>query len=218
MNGAHDLGGMHGFGPIAPDPEEPLFHAEWERRAFAVTLALGALGRWNLDMSRFARESAHPADYLRQSYYEHWLHGLGRLLPQTGLASEEEIATGRPARPAAPVQPLAAERVPAALARGASARRDAPRPARFAVGSPVRTRLVSPAGHTRLPRYARGRPGTIAIVHGAFVFPDSNAAGQGEQPDWCYSVRFAARDLWGPEAHPRDSVHLDLWEAYLEPA
>ncbi len=91
MNGAHDLGGMHGFGPINPEPNEPVFHHEWEKRAFAITLACGFLGKWNLDMSRFARETMEPAEYLATSYYEHWLHGLETLLVETGLLTKEEI-------------------------------------------------------------------------------------------------------------------------------
>jgi nitrile hydratase beta subunit len=217
VNGAHDLGGMHGFGPVDPEPNEPLFQAEWERRTFALTLALGALGQWNIDMSRHAREQADPQDYLRQSYYEHWLHGLMRLLPETGLASAEEIASGQASALPKPVSPLRREQVWEVLARGASARRPETHPARFAVGDAVKPKIINPTGHTRLPRYARGRPGIIARVHGVFVLPDTNASGRGENPEWCYSVRFMARDLWGADANPRDSVHIDLWESYLEP-
>lgn len=93
MNGAHDLGGMHGFGPIDPEPDEPVFHAQWERRAFALTLAMGAYGAWNIDMSRHARERMEPGAYLTTSYYEHWLHGLERLLIEKGLLTREEIDT-----------------------------------------------------------------------------------------------------------------------------
>ena len=91
MNGAHDMGGMHGFGPINPEPDEPVFHHEWERRAFAITVAAGFLGKWNLDMSRYARERMEPAEYLSTSYYEHWIHGLELLLVEKGLLTREEI-------------------------------------------------------------------------------------------------------------------------------
>jgi nitrile hydratase len=194
VNGAHDMGGMHGFGPVEPEPDEPWFHAEWERRVFALTLAMGATGEWNIDMSRFAREDRPPADYLSKSYYELWLAGLERLLAERGVLE-------RPPR-----RVLRAEDVPAVLVRGGPVEREPPRPARFAVGDRVRTRWINPRGHTRLPRYARGREGVIERVHGCHVFPDSNAHGRGEDPQWLYNVRFD------------DAVSVDAFEPYLEPA
>ena len=219
MNGPHDLGGAQGFGPIRPEPAEPLFHAEWERRAFALTLAMGATGAWNLDMSRHARERIPPAEYLASSYYAIWIKGMQRLLVEQGLASADELAGGSSAAPPAslPRRPSAAE-VPGLLARGAPTSRTPPAPAMFAVGDRVRARIMHPAGHTRLPRYVRGRCGRIERLHGAQVFPDANAHGRGEDPHWLYSVVFSARDLWGDEAAPRDTVALDLWEPYLERA
>jgi nitrile hydratase len=193
VNGAHDMGGMHGFGPVEPEPDEPAFHAEWERRVFAMTIAMGASGEWNIDMSRFAREDRSPPEYLSKTYYELWLAGLERLLAERGVL-------GRP-----PGRVLAAADVAAVLARGGPVERDAPRPARFAVGDRVRTLDVNPRGHTRLPRYARGRVGVVERVHGCHVFPDSNAHGRGEDPQWLYSVRLG-------------SVNLDAFEPYLEPA
>jgi nitrile hydratase beta subunit len=220
VNGPHDLGGAHGFGPVAPERDEPLFHAGWERRAFAITLAMGATGAWNLDMSRQARERIPPADYLASSYYEIWLKGLERLLLEKGLVSEEELATsshGR-ARPR-PLPRLATpETVPEALKRGAPTERPSASPALFQVGDRVRARLMNPAGHTRLPRYVRGRSGRIARLHGAHVFPDSSAAGRGEDPRWLYSVAFDAVEVWGSDARPGDEIFLDLWEPYLERA
>jgi nitrile hydratase len=219
MNGPHDLGGSHGFGPIAPGANEPLFHAEWERRAFALVLAMGATGAWNIDMSRHARERIPPADYLASSYYAIWLKGMERLLVERGLATPEEISAGHAIAPPAalPRRPTAAT-VPAALAKGAPTARDPQTPALHAVGDAVRARVMNPAGHTRLPRYVRGRMGRIAAIHGAHVFPDAHAHGAGEDPRWLYSVEFAAEELWGPQGRPGDSIRVDLWEPYLERA
>ena len=200
MNGAHDMGGVHGFGPVVPEADEPWFHAEWERRVFALVLALGAGGRWNLDASRFAREDRPPAEYLGMTYYELWLAGLQRLLAERG----------------SPSKVLRAEEVEATLARGGPTTRETTRPARFAVGDRVRTRNLHPHTHTRLPRYARDKVGTVERLHSTHVFPDSNARFAGEDPQWLYSVRFNARELWGREDD--DTVSIDAFEPYLEPA
>jgi nitrile hydratase subunit beta len=215
MNGVHDMGGMHGLGPIAPEENEPVFHARWEARALAMTLAAGAWGRWNLDKSRRARESVPGADYLRMSYYEIWLAGLTALLLDSGLITREELASGHTtATKAKP--PLTADRVAAVLAGGGPTERTIAAAPRFAVGAKVRARNIHPTGHTRLPRYARGKAGIVTRHHGAHVFPDANAHGQGEKPQHLYQVRFEARELWGDAR--RDAVHIDLWEDYLEPA
>jgi nitrile hydratase subunit beta len=219
MNGAQDLGGMMGFGPVEPEDDEPVFHAEWERRAFALTLAMGATGTWNLDASRHARESLDPARYLSSTYYQIWLAGLARLLREAELVTPEELATGRTAAPPAPLKRvLAAADVDRALAAGAPTDREPAAPACFRVGDIVRARNMHPFGHTRLPRYVRGRIGEIARVNGAHVFPDSHAHGLGEDPQWLYTVRFTARELWGEDRNATDAVHADLWEPYLEPA
>jgi nitrile hydratase subunit beta len=219
VNGAHDMGGQHGFGHVEPEPDEPVFHTEWERRAFALTLAMGATGEWNLDASRFARESLPPAEYLAKTYYEIWLAGLQKLAAERGLVADEELAAGRPLQPPRPVaRTLAGPDVERALSRGASTERQASRPARFAVGDRVRARNLHPPTHTRLPRYVRGRAGTVVAVHGAHVFPDVHAHGGGEDPQWLYTVRFAARELWGEEADPTVAVSVDAFEPYLEPA
>ncbi len=219
MNGVHDLGGFQDFGPVLREPDEPAFHSQWERRAFALTLAMAAPGGWNIDMSRHARESLPPAQYLSSTYYEIWLAGIEKLMAERRLVTPEEIETGRAvAPPAAVPRVLTANLVGEVLARGGPADREAPGPARFVPGDTVRARNMNPKGHTRLPRYARGREGMVVRVHGCHVFPDSNAHGLGEAPQWLYSVRFAARELWGEEAMAGDSVHIDLWEPYLEPA
>lgn len=179
MNGGQDLGGMMGFGPIAPEPDEPVFHAEWERRVFALTLAMGAAGLWDIDRSRNAREGLNPAQYLTSSYYQIWLEGLVRLMTATGRVTTEELAAGRMIEPPAPLKRvLAAEEVDKVMAAGGPAAREPQGPARLRVGDRVRTRNMHPFGHTRLPRYLRGREGEIIAVHGAHVFPDSHAHGE----------------------------------------
>lgn len=220
MNGAHDLGGMHGLGPVLPEADEPMFHAAWERRAFALTLAMAAHGRWTLDRSRFARENRHPVDYLSSSYYEIWIKGLERLAGEEGFLAPGEIDARRVLAPppAHARPPLGATDVPRVLARGGPTARALDTPPRFAPGDRVRVRDTATPLHTRAPRYCRGRHGRIEAQHGGHVFPDSNAIGGGENPAHLYGVRFAARDLWGPEAAAGDSVRLDLWEPYLEAA
>jgi nitrile hydratase len=217
VNGPHDLGGAHGFGPVVAEKDEPWFHAEWERRAFALVLAMGATGAWNLDMSRHARERIPPADYLASTYYDIWRKGLERLLGEHGLATDEELRAGSSLRPPATLKRKAiAADVPAALAKGASTERAAVKSALFKIGDAVRAKVMNPSGHTRLPRYVRGRPGKIVHVHGVHVFPDSNAAGRGEGPQWLYSVAFDARELWGEDARAGDEIRIDLFEPYLE--
>jgi nitrile hydratase len=219
VNGVHDMGGAHGFGPVGPEPDEPVFHADWERRAFGLTLAMGATGEWTLDASRFARESLEPARYLSSTYYEIWLAGLERQLAERGLVAPDEVEAGRALRDAPPVKrTLAAQDVLPTLGRGGPTRRPEPRPARFAPGDRVRARNMHPPTHTRLPRYVRGRIGTIESAHGCHVFPDANAHGGGEDPQWLYTVRFDGRELWGPAADPALSVSVDAFEPYLEPA
>lgn len=219
MNGVHDMGGMHGFGPVVPEADEPLFHHDWEARALAITLAMAGWKRWNLDVSRHARERSDPADYLRNSYYERWINGLGRLMVEQGLLTEREWATMQP-DPAAPRQtpPIRPQDVPALLDRGGPTARSEGQPAGFAVGQRVRARNINPAGHTRLPRYVRGHVGTIMLDHGPHVFADDHAHFRGENPQHLYNVRFEAAELWGADAAFRGDVRVDLWESHLEPA
>jgi nitrile hydratase len=213
-----DLGGRPDSRAVLPEAEGELFHAPWEPRVLALTLAMGATGLWNIDMSRSARETLE--NYSELSYYEIWLAGLQKLLRGSGAASADEISSGRMSRPAIDAHVLSRQAVAGVLAAGAPVSRVPGRPARFRVGQAVRTRAVAPPHHTRLPGYARGKQGTIERVHGAHVFADSNAQGQGEQPQWLYTVVFDAADLWGP-APPGAAptrVSIDAWESYLAPA
>ena len=218
MNGPHDLGGQMGFGPIAPEKDEPYFHAEWEKRALGVTLTAGAMGAWNIDESRHQRENLRPADYYSSSYYEIWIKALEGLLAHHGFVTARDLAAGDAVDPAAtPKRVLKAENVPAVLAKGGPCDRPVAAPARFAAGQRVRTKNFHPTGHTRLPRYARGKQGVVDAVREGYVFPDSNAHGRGENPQWVYTVVFAAGELWGEGADPTLEVSIDAWESYLEP-
>lgn len=210
-----DLGGQGGHGRVLPEPEGELFHASWEPRALALTLAMGSTGSWNLDMGRSARETL--PDYAQLSYYALWIRGLQRLMAERGLVGEDEVAAGRMLREPKPVaRVLAAADVPRVLATGGSTLRTASSPARFSAGDRVHTRAGDVAHHTRLPRYARGKSGRVERLHGAHVFPDTNAQGLGEQPQWLYTVVFDARELWGDAAVPGLTVSIDAWEPYLE--
>lgn len=219
MNGAHDLGGMMGFGPVRPERDEPVFHAAWERRVLAMNVAAGLIGGWSIDEGRHARENRHPREYLSLSYYALWHAGLAELLVAHGLVGADELAAGRSLRPAEKsIAAPGAVQVLAAVSRRAPYEREPARPAAFRIGERVRAREMNPAGHTRLPRYARGKAGMVERVHGAHVFPDSAAHGRGEDPRWLYGVAFAARELWGEAADPALTVSVDCWEPYLEPA
>ncbi len=217
MNGIHDMGGMHGMGPIEPEKDEPVFHERWEARVFAMARAMGAWRKWNIDSSRYQRELIPAPEYLRMSYYEKWLAGLEQLLVSKGLVSSTELVSGRASAGSPKSAPaLPADKVASLVARGSPADRRGGIAPRYAVGQRVRTRNINPYGHTRLPRYARAKQGTIDRIHGVFVFPDSNALLQGEAPQPLYSVRFEARELWGETTTTQDAVYIDLWESYLE--
>ena len=217
MNGAQDLGGMMGFGPIAPEPNEPVFHAQWEGRALAVTLAVGAHHLWSIDESRHARETLAPAEYLSKSYYDIWISGLEKLVIAHGLVTPEELATGRAATPPRALpRKLTVDQVAPSLSAGSPCDRPATASAAFRVGDKVRAREMNPKSHTRLPRYARGKTGVVEAVCGSFVFPDTSAHGQGESPQWLYTVRFTARELWGADGDLGSSVTIDAFEPYLE--
>ena len=218
MNGIHDMGGMEGFGPVQPEPNEPPFHSAWEARALAMNRAMSYARLWNIDMSRAVIEMLPPVRYLAMSYYEKWSYRLEQLLLARKLVDADEIAAGHALRPgkALPGR-LAAADVEKALVRTPFGR-PARAPARFADGERVRTKNFHPTTHTRLPRYARGRVGVIECVRGCHVFPDTVAIGEGENPQWLYTVLFEGRELWGESADPTLKVSIEAFEPYLEPA
>ena len=219
MNSIHDMGGMHGMGPVEPEQNEPVFHEWWEGRVFALNRLVGAWGKWNTDAGRHQRELIPAAEYLRIGYFERFLVGMVELLITSGLVTRAEIDSGKPARGSTKASPpLTADTVPLFVANGMPASRNAPAAPKFRIGQRVRARNIHPTGHTRLPRYARGKIGTVERDHGVFVFPDTNAHFLGEKPQHVYSVRFTARELWGQHASPQDAVYVNLWADHLEPA
>ncbi|WP_420394422.1 nitrile hydratase subunit beta [Acuticoccus sp.] len=203
MNGPADVGGAHGFGPVEADADANPFHADWERAAFALTLAMGAAGLWSIDRSRHMRETLPRTVYYGSSYYGIWLAALERLIAEVDLD-------------APPPRVLVRDAVRPAMARGSPYDRDGPAPC-YGVGDAVRVRPMRPSGHTRAPGYLHGRVGRIAALHGAHVLPDAIAHGRGESPTPLYNVAFDARELWGEDT-TADAVHADLFETYLEPA
>jgi nitrile hydratase subunit beta len=224
MNGPHDMGGMHGFGPVVREENEPVFHEDWERIVYGMQRAIRVRGLINIDESRHGIERMPPAEYLAASYYERWLASLERNLVEKGVISREELDIRTALLRERPETPAPQREDPELLAlleappNGQELyQRDGAAP-RFAVGDRVVTRNLNPHGHTRLPRYVRGKRGTIHAVRGCYVFPDTHAHGQGEQPQPMYTVSFAGEELWGPSTEPRERVYIDLWEPYLEPA
>jgi nitrile hydratase len=223
MNGVHDLGGLDGLGPVNPSTDEPVFHSQWERTVFGMAFPALFAGI-NLDEFRSYIERMHPVDYLSSRYYEHWLHAMERGLVDRGVISAAELEERTRRYREDPAAPLPEREDPAAvklildvLHGGASAKRASSAAPLFISGDHVRVRDVHPRGHTRAARYLRGKPGTVHRVHDPFVFPDSNARGDGENPQYVYSVCFEAADLWGDETSgPRESVYVDLSEPYLE--
>lgn len=218
MNGPQDLGGMMGFGPVAPEADEPIFHADWEARALGVTLAAGALGTWSLDESRWSRESLPPAVYYSSTYYEIWTRALENQLVKHGLITPEELAAGTADVQAPHPAQLTPELVTPSLGRGKPTDRALDTPPRFMPGQRVRARNIHPKGHVRLPRYLRGHTGVIEADHGGHVFPDTSAHGLGEQPQRLYTVVFDGAAVWGEGCEPGLTISADLWESYLERA
>lgn len=218
MNGVHDMGGMDGFGKVRPEPNEPPFHATWEGRVLAMQRAMGYVGAWHIDDTRFAQETLPPQVYLAASYYWRWTLAMEHNLLKRGYVTVEELAAGHALRPAKPVKDkLTRDVVQQGLARN-SFFRPQQSSARFKPGDRVRTRNFHPQTHTRLPRYARDKLGVVELNHGCHAYPDSVATGRGDDPQWLYTVVFDGREIWGPESDPTLTVSIDAFEPYLEPA
>ena len=223
MNGVHDMGGQQGFGPVLIEEVEPLFHADWESRAMAMTVAMGASGQWNIDLSRSARESLPPDIYLSSSYYEIWVRALEKLMLERQMVTAAELETGQMITPPVNVSKvLTRDSVDAALKAGSPTERPIDQPALFKVGQKVRALNMHPQGHTRLPRYVRGHVGTIFSLHGGHVMPDQHTL-RALPPfhvsvEWLYTVVFEGPSLWGSDSDPTVEVTVDAWESYLEAA
>jgi nitrile hydratase subunit beta len=216
MDGIHDMGGMHGFGKVEPEKDEPVFHAEWEGRTLALNRAMGYTGIWTIDQTRYGIERLPPDLYLTASYYKKWAIRLEKLIVDLGLADADEIKAGHALRPGKTLKrKLNAADVPNTLSRGTFAR-PAQAAARFKPGDRVRTKNIHPETHTRLPRYARDRVGTIETIRGCHVFPDTAALGKGDDPQWLYTVLFDGRELWGDITEPGLKVSIEAFEPYLE--
>jgi nitrile hydratase len=217
MDGIHDMGGMDGFGVIPIERDEPVFHAPWEGRVWALNTALGAWGKWNIDAGRYTLEQLDPALYLSSSYYQRWLYRTENMLVDHDMVSRAELETPPEDRKTEfGGEPLKLDEILARRQKTRSARVDEDVPANFQVGDDIRARNIHPMGHTRIPRYVRGRAGVIDRDHGVFIFPDTHAVFAGAKPQHLYSVRFTARELWGPDAADGDRIYLDMWDDYLE--
>jgi nitrile hydratase beta subunit len=219
MNGVHDMGGMQGFGPVVRESDEPVFHAAWEGRVIALRRILGAMGRVRQQGFRPALETLPPADYLGHSYYLNWLDAFTKQLLDAGLVTLDELTSGKMSEPlSSPVAKLTPQEAAAIPFRKPVRPDKAEQPKRFAIGQSVRVRNLNPSGHTRLPRYVRGKLGSIVANRGIQPLADTDAHNLGAHPQYVYGVRFAARELWGEQASPRDSVYVELWDSYLDAA
>ena len=218
MNGVHDVGGMHGFGPVLPEPHEPVFHAPWEGRVLALVRAILYTRAWNIDVFRYSQEQVPAPVYLSVSYYHRWLLGITRSALERGLVTQSELEAGHASTPAKPLERTLTQKDIGTVVIRPPFSRPAKREAMFKPGDTVRTRNLHVPGHTRLPRYARDKEGTIEAVRGCHVFPDAVVAGRGEDPQWLYTVVFDGKRIWGEQADPSLRVSIEAFEPYLEPA
>jgi nitrile hydratase subunit beta len=238
VNGVHDIGGMHGFGPVVREENEPVFHADWEGRTWALWRLARSSRLFNLDEFRRTIERMPPARYLAATYYERWLYALETLLLEKGVVSSAELEavvsgaheagargdgygdttsdSAQTSNADASAGLHRSDQAASPQPRGIALRYDRSYKPRFTAGDKAVARNMNPEGHTRIPRYARGKHGLIRHDWGVFVFPDTHAHGQGANPQHCYSVEFEARELWGPNHLARERIYIDLWEDYLE--
>lgn len=219
MDGVHDMGGMDGFGKVEPEKDEPVFHHRWESRVLAMSRAIGVFRAWTIDTSRYAIEMMAPGFYLTHPYYEKWFVRNQSLLIERGLIDADEVEAGHALRPGKKSDrgPFSLADVDKVTKRG-SFYRPAQGPAKFKIGDRVRTKNIHPQTHTRLPRYARGKLGVVERIHGSHAFPDSVAAGKGDDPQWLYTVRFDGREIWGEDTDPKLKVSIEAFEPYLDHA
>jgi nitrile hydratase beta subunit len=217
-NTIHDMGGMHGFGPVEPEANEPVFHAPWEGRVHALQRAIGAADLWTIDGGRASLETLPPQIYLATTYYQRWFLGLEKRVVAYGLVGADELAAGHSLRPGTPLKRTITVADAAKLPIRGNFERPTNVPARFKPGDRVRTKNINPTTHTRLPRYARDKEGIVEAIRGCHVYPDTAAVGQGDQPQWLYTVVFTGRELWGADSDPAITVSIEAFEPYLLPA
>jgi nitrile hydratase subunit beta len=202
VDGIHDLGGMQGFGAVDHSPAEPVFHQPWEGRARALLEAIAGAVQASGGEFRHSIERMDPGHYLTSGYYEHWLTGAATLAVEHGLVTQAEL------------EARAGGRFPLS---GPVHAGPEPREPRFAAGDPVRVREWHPPGHTRCPRYVRGKEGVVVRLDGTHSVPDIEAHSTARRYEATYSVRFDAANLWR-DGQRGACVHVDLWDSYLEPA
>ena len=220
MNGIHDIGGMDNIGPVNIEKDEPVFHEDWERKVYAMTLATMGAGIFVTDEVRHMTETIPPADYLTFSYYEKWLYSLEQLMLQKNIVTGEELESGKVMAPelTASVEAATVERMQYGLNNRIPVFADADILPKFKVGDAIIARNINPLHHTRIPRYIRGRRGVVETHHGIFLLPDTNAHGGPDKPQHVYNVRFTATELWGDDAPGKDCVYIDLFDDYMDPA
>jgi nitrile hydratase subunit beta len=221
MDGIHDMGGMHGFGPVPIEKENYTFKHDWQRRSFGLTQALASVAPYAADLHRQEIERMSPAHYLESDYFEKWIIATINLVRKAGLVSQQELNSGQKIFDVdlSKHVPVEADELVAMMKKGMvltyPAHTQVPR---FTIGDLVRVTSDCPSGHSRAPRYVRGRFGKVVSADGVFQFAEMVAAGQGPSPQHCYGVEFASKSLWGKNAEADDLVYVDLWESYLEPA
>lgn len=218
-NTIHDMGGMHGFGKVEAEPNEPVFHAPWEGRVHALQRAIGAAELWTIDGGRASLETLPPQTYLASTYYQRWFLGLERRVVTYGLVGADELAAGHSLHPAKPLPRKMTVADAQKSPRRGNFERPTNTPARFKIGDRVRTVNINPTTHTRLPRYARDKEGIVEAIRGCHVYPDTAALDvKNESPQWLYTVVFTGPELWGEESDPAIKVSIEAFEPYLLPA
>ncbi len=219
MNSIHDIGGMDNIGSVNIEKDEPVFHEDWEKRVYAMTLATMGAGIFVTDEVRYMTETIPPADYLTFSYYEKWLYSLEHMMLKKNMVSREELESGEVSAPelTAGIEAASLERMAYGMKNRMPVFVDADIPPMFRAGDAIIARNINPPHHTRIPRYIRGRRGVVEMDHGIFLLPDTNAHGGPDKPQHVYSVRFSARELWGEDAPANDSLYIDLFDDYMDP-